>query len=537
MFLKLRSQLEFNLSFRAINYHLIANGLVNCQVFNVLLIEHSLDDSSQIAELLYCADTPRFRVERVPTVDKALKLISRSDFDAILLCIPIADSLESEAIDSVSTIGQRAPQSPVLVLNTKDDSRLAVQFLLQGAQDYLVTDKLQTNTLIRSIQYAIARQQTEFNHRQQALMKQMLDRIRNSIDLEEILKTTATVIQQYCQSDRVLIYRCETSQLAETTVVSRSLNAELDRLAIEQFISAVNFSSLRSILSKSAAVRGVEDTFAASSTGLQVIEPQLVRSYLILPVWVEESTYCDYEDLIQLNNNQTIISQNEGLWGMVVVYNIHKTRRWQDWEISFLQRLTTQVTVAIQHSQLCCRLQTANQKLQKLAILDGLTGIANRRYFDLVLKKEWQRLAREQQPLSLILCDIDYFKLYNDTYGHSSGDRCLQKVAQILMQSTRRPADLAARYGGEEFALILPNTDAPGALFIAHKISQQLGLKRIPHQQSKVSNIVTLSIGVATKIPDALQPDSTIIEIADNLLYKAKEAGRNQLAVDNWLIS
>ena len=152
------------------------------------------------------------------------------------------------------------------------------------------------------------------------------------------------------------------------------------------------------------------------------------------------------------------------------------------------------VAVAIQHSQLCCRLQTANQKLQKLAILDGLTGIANRRYFDLVLDKEWQRLAREQQPLSLILCDVDYFKAYNDTYGHQQGDRCLQKIAQILQQSTRRPADLVARYGGEEFALILPNTNAPGALFLAHNIVRQLAHKHLPHSASQVSKIVSLSI-------------------------------------------
>jgi two-component system, cell cycle response regulator len=235
--------------------------------------------------------------------------------------------------------------------------------------------------------------------------------------------------------------------------------------------------------------------------------------------------------------NQATKQQKPGLWGMLIAYNIRATRRWQDWEISFLQRLTTQVTVAIRQSQLCCRLQTANQKLQKLAILDGLTGIANRRYFDLVLDKEWQRLAREQQPLSLILCDIDYFKAYNDTYGHQEGDRCLQKVAQVLQQSTRRPADLVARYGGEEFALILPHTSAPGALFLAHTIVRQLTQTALPHCQSQVSNVVTLSIGIATKIPHSKQASSTIIETADNLLYKAKKAGRNQLALDNWLTS
>ena len=128
------------------------------------------------------------------------------------------------------------------------------------------------------------------------------------------------------------------------------------------------------------------------------------------------------------------------------------------------------MTVAIQQSQFCCHLQAANKELQQLAILDGNTAIANRRYFDLVLNKEWQRLAREQLPLSLILADVDYFKVYNDTYGHQSGDRCLQAIARILQECTRRPADLVACYGGEEFALILPNINAPGALFVAHRV-------------------------------------------------------------------
>lgn len=509
---------------------------MNCQTLKLLALEHNCIDSSQIIELLQQSNSVEFQIDCVATIERILKSLSQTNFDALLLGISPAENT-SGTIEQILSIKQKAPQLPILILCDREDSNLAVSLLQQGVQDVLVAEQLPSSTLTRAIQYAIAREQSEFNYRQQALMKQMLDRIRNSIDLEEILKTTATAIQQFCQSDRVLIYRCETEQLNETTVVSQSANEELDRLAIEQFISAVNFSSLRSILSESAAVQSVEDTFMTYSRELQVIEPQLVRSYLILPIWVEESASYDYEELIQLDNSGAALSQDEGLWGMVVVYNVHKTRKWQNWEISFLQRLTTQVTVAIQHSQLCCRLQTANQKLQKLAILDGLTGIANRRYFDLILKKEWQRLAREKQPLSLILCDIDYFKLYNDTYGHQQGDLCLQRVAQILMQSTRRPADLVARYGGEEFALILPNTNAPGALFLAHKIVRQLRQKQIPHERSKVSKIVTLSIGVTTKIPSDRHLDSTIIETADNLLYKAKASGRNQLAVDNWLSS
>ncbi|MDJ0572847.1 MAG: diguanylate cyclase, partial [Pleurocapsa sp. MO_192.B19] len=398
------------------------------------------------------------------------------------------------------------------------------------AQDYLIEGQFEGETLTRSIRYAIERQRTEFHTRQQALMKKMLDKIRNSIDLEAILQTTATEIQQFLHTDQVLIYRCESGQSEETTVVAQSVDAESKKLSIEQFISAVNLSSLHSILAESTSIKAVENARETSSEEIEVIVHQKIRSYLILPIWLSQSVDYVYEKLTYPLIKQTVThNKDEGLWGMLIAYNTRKTRKWQDWEINFLQRLTTQVTIAIQQSQLCCQLQTANQKLQQLAILDGLTGIANRRYFDLVLDKEWQRLAREKKPLSLILCDIDYFKAYNDVYGHQKGDRCLQKIAKLLQQSTRRAADLAARYGGEEFAVILPNTDSQGALFIAKNITQLLAQLQISHEKSPVSQYITCSIGIATKIPTSKQPVTNIIKVADNLLYEAKKAGRNQI--------
>ena len=499
----------------------------------ILLSDNNRDDNDWLAKILQdnkCQD----ELKSVRQLREVAHALDRDNYDILLL-----DGFDSSSqnLAELKNLQQKAPQLPIVVLSDDDNLQLAVGLLHRGIQDCLVKAELKPKTLVRSMQYAIARQRQEFELRQEALMKQMLDRIRSSIDLEEILETTATIIQEFFQTDRVIIYRCESKQLAETTVVSQSVDAKFDRLAIEQFIGAVNLSSLQAILSKSTDVQTKEDTFIASPEDIQVIEPKLVRSYLILPVWMPELMGED-EDLAW-GNDAAVKTASEyrpkKLWGMVVAYNASHPRKWQEWEIEFLRKLTTQVTVAIQQSQLCCRLQTVNHRLQKLAILDGLTGIANRRYFDLVLDKEWQRLAREQQPLSLILCDVDYFKAYNDTYGHQQGDRCLQKLAQILQQSTRRAADLPARYGGEEFALILPNTNAPGALFLAHNIIRQLAQKHLIHESSQVSDIVTLSIGVTTKIPQPNQPSSTIIEAADNLLYRAKRAGRDRVAVDNWL--
>jgi diguanylate cyclase (GGDEF)-like protein len=173
-------------------------------------------------------------------------------------------------------------------------------------------------------------------------------------------------------------------------------------------------------------------------------------------------------------------------------------------------------------------LQEANVQLERLVNLDGLTKLANRRCFDEYLQQEWQRLARDQQSLALIMCDIDFFKNYNDSYGHIIGDDCLKKVSALIQQSVRRPADLAARYGGEEFVVVLPNTDIDGAIAVASIIRQKLQELAIPHQDSAVSEYVTLSMGVTSLIPKLDSNPSVLLTAADYALYRAKELGRNQ---------
>lgn len=171
----------------------------------------------------------------------------------------------------------------------------------------------------------------------------------------------------------------------------------------------------------------------------------------------------------------------------------------------------------------------ANQKLENLAALDGLTQISNRRRFDECLAQEWRRLAREQLPLSLILIDVDYFKLYNDSYGHQAGDECLQKVAGAISQNLKRPADIAARYGGEEFAVILPNTNAEGAWEAAKLIQQSVEKLQLVHKASEVSEHITLSMGVSSMVPDHQKTEAILIAAADQAVYEAKEKGRNKI--------
>ncbi len=169
-----------------------------------------------------------------------------------------------------------------------------------------------------------------------------------------------------------------------------------------------------------------------------------------------------------------------------------------------------------------------NQKLSRLATLDSLTQIANRHRFDEFLIREWQRGKREQFPLSLILCDIDYFKLYNDRFGHQAGDNCLKQVAQAISKSVKRPADLVARYGGEEFAIILPQTPAKNALYVAETIRSQIKSLYLPHPDSLVSDYVSLSLGVTCVVPSSQHTVKQLLVTADKALYQAKKQGRDR---------
>ena len=192
-----------------------------------------------------------------------------------------------------------------------------------------------------------------------------------------------------------------------------------------------------------------------------------------------------------------------------------------------IERVRTEERLKITQGQL----EKSNRKLEELALVDGLTAVANRRSFDGHLKSEWSRCLRRKSPLSLGMFDIDYFKLYNDTYGHQAGDACLRQIGQSLKGGSidRRPGDLVARYGGEEFAVILSNCGEEHAAEIGETLRTDIAALRIPHEASGVmdTEFVTLSVGVGTMIPT---PDTTtdgLIEITDRALHQAKESGRN----------
>lgn len=169
--------------------------------------------------------------------------------------------------------------------------------------------------------------------------------------------------------------------------------------------------------------------------------------------------------------------------------------------------------------------------LEELSHVDGLTHIANRRHFNEVLDKEARRILRLSQPISLIMLDIDFFKPFNDNYGHGLGDECLTQVAKALRSVIKRPGDLLARYGGEEFAVILPETPEQGAYKVGEDLRAAVEAMRFTHQYSEVADHVTISVGVASNEHDQGECMQTLLQRADQALYQAKKAGRNQVKI------
>ncbi len=171
------------------------------------------------------------------------------------------------------------------------------------------------------------------------------------------------------------------------------------------------------------------------------------------------------------------------------------------------------------------------EHLSNLAIHDGLTGIYNRRYFDETLAREWKRTMREKAPLSLIMLDIDYFKKYNDTYGHQAGDECLRQVATTISGALRRPADMAARYGGEEFVVVLPNLKLEDSAKFGETIRAKIEALKMEHKQSDANPFITVSLGIASVVPSSISSYEELVGAADKALYSAKNKGRNRVCV------
>jgi diguanylate cyclase (GGDEF)-like protein/PAS domain S-box-containing protein len=218
---------------------------------------------------------------------------------------------------------------------------------------------------------------------------------------------------------------------------------------------------------------------------------------------------------------RALTSSGDYVWIRDVVHVVRK-----DGEVEALIGFMFDISERKRNEEKVLQLQ---KELEELSFMDGLTGVANRRMLDSALEQEWANAQRTRQPLSLILLDIDYFKAYNDYYGHIGGDDCLRRVAQALTSVAMRPRDFIGRFGGEEFVLLLPDTDAQAAATIAERCRRTILDLRIPHEESAVSEYLSISLGVDTVIPQPGANANDFVSAVDTRLYKAKQSGRNRV--------
>ena len=349
--------------------------------------------------------------------------------------------------------------------------------------------------------------------RRNYILAEITKHIHESLELNTILQTATREVKNFLEAEKIIIGKIESHNNFRILSVSNSLDVS-DSCDISPLLDR-EFWQLDANLTR---LQGGE---------LVVLEN------------IDKNNYCAANEITsksEVVNCSAIVVPiivEKKLWGIFCVEQCSQPRIWSKEEIELLEQITLQLAIAIKQAELYYTVEEANKKLKELTVIDSLTGIANRRKFDEYLESEWLRLAREKAPLSLILCDIDYFKLYNDTYGHQLGDRCLQKVARAIQKSVKRPADLTARYGGEEIAVVLPNTTPQGAETLARNICRQVQSLHIPHINSPVDLYVTLSLGVAGCIPSPASCSvQSLIQKADSNLYQAKERGRNRVVRD-----
>lgn len=401
---------------------------------------------------------------------------------------------------------------PIILITNVAQTEQKIKCFQFGAVDQIATPlqpedilvRVRNQMTIRQLQNKLREQEQRLQHQMalQNIIGMMQERICQSFKLEEILSTTVKEVRQFLETDRVLIYQFQDN--CSRVVALDSLNPN--------------------------PISKLETT---------IILPQNRESNI-----TSRNQFRDYLPLhLQAKPNLILpIKQGQQLWGLLVVENYSKTREWQELEIELIEQLVRQVGIIIQQAEIYQKLETVNEELHRLATLDSLTQLANRYRFNVYLNQEWRRSAREQyeesefgedRHLSLIMCDVDFFKLYNDTYGHLAGDICLQQVAEAIRATVNRSTDLVARYGGEEFAVILPNTNAEDAFYIAEQIRSKIKALQIPHVKSRIGEYVTLSLGVSTSVPSQQSSPEALIAAADKALYQAKEQGRDRTHILN----
>ncbi len=355
-----------------------------------------------------------------------------------------------------------------------------------------------------------------------------VDYITKPFFIEEVLvrvQTQLAILQQRKKYQRIITEQIKAREAVQKEVERTRallygvLNSSLDGVAAFEAIRDRHgqIIDFRWLVANSVAVMTVGETKESLLGKRLFVEPSTGHLFDGL-----------FDSFVQVVENCTVLEQEHyyNSYALTAWFHVVAVKLGDGFAMTFRD--------ISDRKQIEIALKKANLKLKYQANIDSLTQVANRRRFEEYITQEWSRCAREREYLSLILCDVDYFKTYNDTYGHQAGDECLYKVAQGIEKAVKRPADVVFRYGGEEFAVVLPYTEGKGAIKVAEDIRDQINKMHIIHESSQISNFVTLSMGVASIIPDSQSSPHTLVSTADRALYNAKAQGRDRVVYKNF---
>lgn len=493
---------------------------------SILIVDDKLDNLRALSAIL---SRHNYRVRKADSGETALETIRAELPDLILLdiCMP---QMDGYAVCAALKASAETCQIPIIFLTALDEIGDKIKAFEVGAADYITKPFHAEEVLIRvSHQLTIQEQQRQINNHNRRLQQEINDRKQAEAETL-LLLTTIYAVNQARNFHEAL--QAILSQVREIIRWEYGEAWTTEQEGTVLYLIQASYDESDPLL----------EEFEQKSSALTICFNMgwLGRVWATQqPEWVEDVSQAEKAIFLRTkaaiaSGLKTALAVPIVLDGQVLAVLVFFKRSRAPYDAKLMQLVNAvalQLGVFVSRIRAEESLRLANQRLQRLANLDGLTQVANRRYFDEVLDMEWLRLRREQLPLSLILCDIDYFKLYNDTYGHLAGDDCLRQVTQAIAKTIKRPADLLARYGGEEFVMLLPNTDIDGAIHMARQVQLEVANLAIPHSASRTSNYVTLSMGIASTVPILENEPKNLIAAADRALYAAKTKGRNTFDV------
>ena len=463
----------------------------------ILLIDDDKTDR-QIVRRLF--EKAKFQVDlqEADQCKDGIEKIKTQALDCVLVDYNLPDAKGIEIIEQIRDLD--VSEIPIIVLTGMGSENVAAEVFKKGAADYVSKNGLNAEILERSISNAV--QIHQFQQKAKLAEKALLEREKQ---YRTIIETVSDIIIQLDIEGKIEFVNPAIRFLGyePSEIVGQHIEKFVEKVEgveyHEDFISQITTKGVGPM-----ATNNLEVSFLVEK------DSTIWEQNKSIPVLMDAFGLWDVPDEMVFKRGQ----EKNFLGTLCIARNITEVKAMEE-ELRSAQ----------------ARLIDAVEELKELATKDALTGMANRRFFDEYLEKEWKRAQRDKYPFSLVMIDLDFFKLYNDTYGHQKGDVCLREVAKVIGEAMKRPADMAARYGGEEFALVLPETNADGAFGLSESLRKSIYDLNLEHKNNSKESRVTVSMGVATMKVEKESDFNDLISKADKALYAAKKDGRNRVSV------